>query len=276
MICLIKIGIITNKKFIKHQAKPLLKYLRKRVDVSLYIEEEFLLKSVPKYYFDEDLFFVKGKGEIILGLVKLIEKTTNVQVINPFRAIWLAMNRFLNSTYLKKAGINLPDFSLTPDAEKPPFKDFIIKNIIDQKSSSFQPSIQITADQTQISDQRAIKDAKGEEQAFHYYFYQQYIKSQWEYKIYGIDDKLFYFQRVPSIKNPHKILPKIQIEKIPELEDVVFKIMETLNLKVTSVDFLKSKDGQYFLIDVNSSPNINNVPNGAKLVGELLINQIIK
>lgn len=273
---MVKIGIILNKKYVKHQARYLIKYLKKRADVSLYVERAFLLKSVPNYYFDEDLFFAKGKGEVILGLIKSIEKTTNIPVINPYRAIWLAMNRFLNSTYLRKAGIDLPDFSLTPEEERAPFKDFIIKNIIDQSSSSFQPTIEKIGDQVHVSDKRAIIDAKGEKKSYHYYFYQKFIKSEWEYKIYGIDDQLFYFKRVPSIRNPHKVLPKIQIKKIPELEDVVFKIMETLDLKITSLDFLKSKEGTYYLTDVNSSPNFNSISNGAKIVGEFLINQIKK
>ena len=260
----------------KQKAKPLVKYLKKRVDVSLYIEESFLLKSDPQYYFDEDLFFVKGKTEIILGLIKSIEKTADIPVINSYKAIWLAMNRFLNSTYLRKVVVDLPDFALSPEGEKEPFKDFIIKNIIDQKSSTFQPSIESKEGHRHVSDKRAILEAKGEERAYHYYFYQQFINSQWEYKIYGINDQLFYFKRVPSIRNPHKVLPKIQVEKIPELEEVVFKIMDTLDLKITSLDFLRSKEGTYYLTDVNSSPNFNSINNGAKIVGEFLINQIKK
>jgi len=274
---LLKIGIIGTKKYLKNQLQSLLSYLKKRVEISVYLEESFLLtSSSSKHLFNEDLFFVKGKGNVILNLVRYIEKETSIPVINPFNGIWRAMNRFLNSTYLQKAGIRVPPFCLVPEKLNPPFKDFIIKNIIDQEPSSFIPKIESRNGHIHVSDKRALNETEGAQKYYHYYYYQQYIKSQVEYKIYGIGEQLFYFERIPTIKNPHRMVPKIEIKKISELEEPSRKVMEIFNLKVVSLDFLKSKEGYYYLIDVNSGPKFISVKNGAEILGEFLIDYVKK
>ena len=125
-----------------------------------------------------------------------------------------------------------------------------------------------------MSDKRALSEAEGGEESYHFFFYQKYVKSKWEFKIYGIGEKLKFYKRIPSINTPHEIPPKNEIEKIPQLEESVYKIMDTLNLKITSIDFLQSKDGVFYLTDVNSTPNFDSIPNGSTMVGEYLINQI--
>ncbi len=270
---MVKIGIILNRKFLENQAKRLIKYLEQKAEVSFYIEDSYLLKSAPKNHFNEDLFFIKGKGDIILGLVKTIEEETSIPTINPFRGIWLAMNRFLNNVYLKKGGILVPENTLNPEKVDSPFKDFIIKNIIDQKSSDFNPSIEIIDGHIHVSDKRALLEVSGGEKSYHYLFYQNFIKSKWEYKIYGIGDKVFFYKQIPTIENPNKTHNKIKIERIPELEEYTIKAMNTLNLKVASVDFLKSESGQFYLTDINSGPNFNTIQNGPQILGDFLINQ---
>ena len=39
------------------------------------------------------------------------------------------------------------------------------------------------------------------------------------------------------------------------------------------MDFLRSKNGVYYLTDINSSPNFNYIKNGPKIVGDYLIKQ---
>jgi len=273
---LVKIGIIISNKHKKHRLKALIKYLKQKAEVSIYREDNYLLQSSPRHYFNEDLFFIKGKGNLILSLVKCIEKETSIPTINSFKGIWLAMNRFLNSVYLRKAGILVPDYTLIPEQMKAPFKNFIIKNIIDQKSSTFKPKIQFISGNLHVSDERAVLEAQGSQRFYHYYFYQRFIKSKWEYKVYGIGDQLFYFKQVPTIKNPHRVKPKMEIDKIPELEELVLKAKDALSLKIASIDFLKSKDGLYYLTDINSGPNINTIENGPKIVGDFLLEQIKK
>jgi glutathione synthase/RimK-type ligase-like ATP-grasp enzyme len=271
---LVKIGIIVSNKKKKHKVKGLIQYLKQKAEISLYIEDSYLLKSSPKYYFDEDLFFIKGKGELLISLAKLIKKDASIPVINPYKGIQLAINRFLNCVYLKKAGVPVPDHVLVPERFKAPFKNFIIKNIIDEKSSAFSPSIKNINGNLHVSDERAIIEAKGAEKSYHYYFYQRFINSKWEYKVYGIGDQLFFFKQVPMIRNPHKVHPKISIERIPELEEYSIKAMNTLDLRVASVDFLKSKDGNFYLTDINSGPNFNTIKNGPQILGDFLINEV--
>ncbi|MCK4383804.1 MAG: hypothetical protein KAW66_10955, partial [Candidatus Lokiarchaeota archaeon] len=92
-----KIGIIIDKYHLNYKVTDFLKYLKSIAKVKLYVEESYFLIS-SNHHFDEDLFFTKGKGDIILSLVKLIEEHTSIPVINSFKATWLAINRFLNST----------------------------------------------------------------------------------------------------------------------------------------------------------------------------------
>jgi glutathione synthase/RimK-type ligase-like ATP-grasp enzyme len=65
-----------------------------------------------------------------------------------------------------------------------------------------------------------------------------------------------------------------EIDEIPELKEVAIKAMETLDLKISSIDFLKSKEGQYFLTDINCTPNFNYLKNGYKIVADYLLKQI--
>ena len=66
-----------------------------------------------------------------------------------------------------------------------------------------------------------------------------------------------------------------KIQAIPELKNIVLKVMKILNLKVTSLDFLKSKDGKFYLTDINAMPNFNYIENGPKIIADFLIEQAI-
>ena len=260
-----------DKIHLERKVIEFLKYLRNKVDVSIYLEEDFLL-DCSTINFDEDIFFVKGKGDVILALVKIIEKETSIPVINSFKGIWNAFNRFMNSTILNKAGVPVPEFTLNPEGIQPYFEDFIAKNMIDQKTYAFSPKIKKVKGHLQVSDERAL----NETDIYHSIFYQKFIKSKWEYKIYSIGDDLFYYKQLPVLVNPNKTESRVKIEAIPELGELVIKATSTLDLKIASVDFLKSNDGQYYLTDINSSPNFNYIKNGPKIVGDYLIEQAKK
>jgi len=66
---------------------------------------------------------------------------------------------------------------------------------------------------------------------------------------------------------------RTKIEKIPVLAEMAYAATEAIGLKISSMDFLKSKDGNYFLTDINASPNFNYMKNGPKIIGDYLINQ---
>jgi len=267
----VKIGIIIDKFHLKYKVSEFLKYLKSRANVNLYVEESYLLKNF-NLEFDEDLFFLKGKGKLIINLAKMIETETSIPVINPSKAIWLTINRFLNSLLLRKAGILVPDFSLNPSICKPPFEDYIIKNIIDQKTYSFKGKIEKINGHLLVSDERALKEVSDEEN-YQYFYYQQFIKSKWEYKVYAFGDNLYYYKQTPLLINPNKMETRQEINEIPELKEIVRKAMKVINLKVVSLDFLKARDGQFYLTDINSLPNFNYIKNGHKIVADFLIQQ---
>ncbi|MFX1313699.1 MAG: RimK family alpha-L-glutamate ligase [Promethearchaeota archaeon] len=269
-----KIGIIIDKYHLKYKVSDFLKYLRTKAEIELYIEETFLLDS-SNLKFNEDIFFIKGKGDLILGLVNFIEEETSIPVINSYKGTWLAINRFLNSVYLKKAGIPIPDFTLNPKGILPPFKDYIIKNIIDQKNYKFKPIVKKERGKLQVADERALLEVDIEDPRYNYLYYQKFIKSKWEYKIYGIGDKVYFYKQLPILVNSNKIESRHEIAEIPELKEYCFKAMEIMDLKVTSLDFLKSKD-QFFLTDINCTPNFNYIKNGHKIVADFLLGQTIQ
>ena len=270
-----KIGLIIDNYHLSNKVTEFLKYLKSIAYVKLYIEESFLLRS-SELYFDEDIFFVKGKGTLILGLVKLIEEYTSIPVINSYKAIWLTINRFLSSTYLRKGGIPVPDFSLNPSGYLPPFNNFIIKNIIDQRNYKFKPMIDKKNGHFRVADIRALDEVDGKEIKYNFLYYQKFIESKWEYKIYGIGEDVYFYKQLPILINPNKIESRQEIKEIPELKEYCLKAMEIMDLKLTSIDYLKSNDGEFYLTDINNTPNFNYIKDGHKIVADFLIEQAKK
>ncbi|MFX1445359.1 MAG: RimK family alpha-L-glutamate ligase [Promethearchaeota archaeon] len=267
----VKIGLIIDNYHLKYKVSEFLKYLKNKAKISLYVQESFILKN-SEIDFNEDLFFIKGKGKVIIALARLIENETSIPLINSPKAIWLTIHRFLNSLILRKAGVLVPDFALIPCDYPPPFDNYIIKNIIDQKTYAFNAKIQKVDGCLKVSDQRALDEIDGKEN-YQYLYYQKFIKSKWEYKVYSFGDNLFYYKQLPILVNPNKMETRKKINEIPELKANALKAMKILNLKVVSIDFLKSKDGKYYLTDINSLPNFNYIENGPKLLADFLINQ---
>ncbi|MFX1573935.1 MAG: RimK family alpha-L-glutamate ligase [Promethearchaeota archaeon] len=270
-----KIGLIIDNYHLSYKVKEFLKYLKSIAEVKIFIEESFLLSS-SELFFDDDIFFVKGKGTLILGLIKLIEEQTSIPVINSYKGIWLTINRFLSSTYLRKGGIPVPDFSIIPDGESPPFNNYIIKNIIDQKNYAFKPIVNQKNSHLRVADMRALDEVDGKEIKYHFLYYQKFIKSKWEYKIYGIGEDVYFYKQLPILINPNKMESRQEIKEIPELKEYCLKAMEIMNLKVTSLDFLKSDDSEFYLTDINNAPNFNYIKDGHKIVADFLIEQAKK
>jgi glutathione synthase/RimK-type ligase-like ATP-grasp enzyme len=269
---LIKIGLITDKYHLEKKSIQFLKYCKNRADISIYIEEDYLL-DFSNYDFNENIFFVKAKGDLVLKLIKLIEQETDIPVINSSSSISLAFNRFLNNIFLRKAGIRIPDFTLNPVGILPPYKEYIMKNIIDQKNYAFSPQIQKKGGLLKVIDRRAISETSGMKPKYTHVYYQDFIKSKWEYKVYLIGDDLFYFKQIPVLVNSDKMKSRIEIDKDTELTEMAYKATEAIGLKISSMDFLRSKKGVYYLTDINSSPNFNYLKNGPKIVGDFLIKQ---
>lgn len=269
---LIKIGLITDNYHLEKKSSQFLDYCKNKVEVSIYLEEEYFI-DFSHYEFNENIFFVKAKGDLIISLVKLIERETNIPVINSSKSISLAFNRFLNSVYLKKAGICIPSFTLNPIGTSPPYKEYIMKNIIDQKNYAFKPQIKEKEGFFEVSDMRAIDESSGIKPKYSHVYFQDFMRSKWEFKIYIIGEDIFYYKQVPVLMNPNKMESRIEIENIPELTEIAFKAAKAIGLKICSMDFLKSENGAFYLSDINSSPNFNYIKNGPKYVVDYLIKQ---
>ena len=67
-----------------------------------------------------------------------------------------------------------------------------------------------------------------------------------------------------------------KIDEITELREIAIKTMKILDLKIVSLDFLKSIDSKYYLTDINCSPNFNYIKDGPKIVGDFLLKQAKK
>jgi len=113
-----------------------------------------------------------------LAFMKLIEEESSIPLINSFKGTWLAINRFMNSVILKKAGLPVPDFSLNPKGSDPPFGDFIIKNIIDQKNYKFKPIVNKVNGRLNVADERALNEVDKSDPKYNYLYYQKFIKSK--------------------------------------------------------------------------------------------------
>jgi len=272
---LIKIGIIIDKYHLEKKVSEFLKYLEKKVEVRLYVEESYFL-DFSKINFDENIFLVKAKGDLVLSLAKVIERETSIPIINSSNGIWLAFNRFLNSTLLRKAGIPVPDFSLNPVGIPPPFEEYIIKNIRDQKNYAFKPEVKRDNGNIKVSDERAIIEAKNSVENYNYLYYQKFIKSEWEYKVYKIGEELYFYRQIPILVNPDKMKSREKIEEINELKELALKAVKIIKLRIASMDFLQTEDGKFYLTDINSSPNFNYIKNGPKIVADYLISQAKK
>jgi glutathione synthase/RimK-type ligase-like ATP-grasp enzyme len=271
---LVKIGLIIDKYHLKYKVTDFLNYLRTKAEVTLYIEENFLLNNSISS-FEEDLFFLKAKGDLVLALVKLLEEETSIPVINSYKGTWYAINRFLNSIFLKKAGIPIPEFTLNPKRIVPNLQNYIIKNIIDQKNYKFIPIVHKEKGQLKVADERALNEVDKIDPRYNYLYYQKFIKSKWEYKVYGIGENIYFYKQLPILINPNKMESRRKIDEIAELKEYCYKAMEIMDLKITSLDFLKSKD-QFFLTDINCTPNFNYIKEGYKIVADYLLEQAKK
>lgn len=244
--------------------------MKDKAKINFYVEEKYLL-DFSNLNFKEDIFIVKAKGDLVVNFAKLIERETSIPIVNSPASIWLCYNRFLNSTLLKKNDIRVPEFSLNPIGRDPPFQNYIIKNIRDQKNYTFNPLIKEQKGIISVSDKRALIEAQGGKENYQYLYYQQFIKSEWEYKVYCIGEDLFFYKQIPVLINPDKMKSRKEIKEIPELSEIAFKALKAVGLKIASIDFLQSENGEFYLTDINSSPNFDYIQNGAKKVGDYLI-----
>lgn len=266
-----RIGIITNSYEVP-RIRSLIEYLEGKAEVRFYIEEDILL-DYKKLTFDEDVFFTKGKGYILLTIAKMAEdhgRNNGIKVVNNARSIWIAIHRFIHCTVCREAGVRVPDFSLGPSGS-PRFGRCIAKNIIDQnhlRNLDILP--RVGNDEMEIPSIMTGEEAGRDPRVPDYHFYQRFLETEYEYKIYGFGDRLLFYRQKPVLVNPNKMETRVPIENIPELDRMARLAMKATGLRIASMDFLK-EDDKYYMTDINATPNFNYIPNGAEILGDYLL-----
>ena len=266
-----KVGIITNAYEVP-RIRSLVDYLERGAEVKLYVEEEFLF-DFHNLSFDENVFFTKGKGYVLLTIARLAEeygKPRGVVVVNDARSVWIAMHRFMHFTIARKAGVRVPDFGLGQKAPKH-FGKFIAKNIIDQnhlRNLDILPFVGESGDE--VPTMGTGEEAGEDPRVRYFHLFQRFVESEYEYKVYGFGDRLFYYRQTPVLENPNKMETRVPVDEIPELRRMARLAMKATGLRVTSMDFLCEND-KYYLTDINAIPNFNYMSKGPEILGDYLL-----
>ncbi len=268
-----KVGILTNAYEVS-RIQALVDYLRhtRGATVNLYVEEEEVV-HYPNCDFDEDVFFTKGKGYLLLSLARLAEAygaPRGVKVVNDAQSTWRTMHRFIYATLCRRAGVPVPDFVFEAHTTSH-FDTFIAKNVIDQHHLRFLDRLPVvgTAGKT-VPPIPTAEEAGPDDRAEEYHFFQRFLESEYEYKVYGFGDRLLFYRQTPVLVNPNKMATRVPISENEELREMAERTMEVIGLNIVSLDFLK-EDGRYYLTDVNPIPNFNYVPDGPAILGDYLL-----
>lgn len=265
-----KVGIITDA-YESTRIKNLVRYLEERAEVRLHIEENIVL-DFENYPFDEDVFFTKGKGYMLLALTRLAEDygiDSGVSVVNDSRSIWNTMHRFTHCLLLESAGVRVPEYSLGPSGAVP-FDSYIVKNIIDQDHLRFLDVLPLFGNQSdEIPPVITAEEAAGTI-CDDFHLYQRVIESEYEYKVYGIGDELRFYRQVPVARYPNKMETRVPIDEIQVLKKYSESAMRATGLRIASMDFLE-ENGKFYMTDINPVPNFNYVEDGVEILGDHLL-----
>ncbi len=266
-----KVGIITNAYEVP-RIRSLVDYLERTAKVKLYVEEDIFL-DFQGVNFDENVFFTKGKGYVLLTLARLAEeygKPRGIIVVNDARSVWIAMHRLMHFNIARNAGVRVPDFALAREAPTS-FDKFIAKNIIDQnhlRDLNVLPFVGGAG--SKVPDIKTGEEAGVGSIINEFHLYQRFVESEYEYKVYGFGPRLFFYRQTPVLENPNKMETRVPIDEIPELRQMALLAMKATGLRVTSMDFL-CENGKFYLTDINAIPNFNYMPNGPEILGNYLL-----
>ena len=267
-----KVGIITNAYEVP-RIRSLVDHLGRKAEVRIYVEDDLLL-DFHDLSFDENVFFTKGKGYVLLTLARLAEeygRPKGVHVINNARSIWIAMHRFMHFTISRRAGVRVPDFALAREAPGG-FGKFIAKNIIDQNHLRNLDILPLVGESgnAAVPDIKTGEEAGDDPRVKKFHLFQRFVESEYEYKVYGFGHRLFYYRQTPVLENPNKMETRVPIDEIPELRRMALLAMKATGLRITSMDFL-CENGKYYLTDINAVPNFNYLNKGPEILGDYLL-----
>jgi hypothetical protein len=180
------------------------------------------------------------------------------------------MHRMMASIVCRKAGVPVPEFALAMSVPHAIGKA-IVKNVIDQHHLRFLGRLPIVAEpRSTLPAIETAEEAGVSQLAPRYHYCQRFVHSEYEYKVYGIGEKLLFYRQRPVLVNPDKMSTRVRIDEIPALASAARAALRATGLAVASLDFLE-EDGTFYLTDVNCTPNFNHVEGGAQLVGDHLL-----
>ncbi len=223
--------------------------------MEVFIEEGSCISSsdpIPQW----DICFVKGRGNLIQDQTFRLEMG-GVPTHNCAHAIHVTNHRLRYSLLAKSAGVPEPEFAVGSENHVP-FEDYVVKEECVESATKFTPLIGHRG--------KNVADNK-------LYYFQRYVNSEWEYKVYSFGEIFLYFREKPTLINPDKMATRVSIPENALLREYVEKIKKITKLTITSMDFLE-EGGQYFLTDVNSAPNFNYIKDGPEIIANWLLNEI--
>ena len=209
-----KIGILATAYEVP-RIESLLRYLRREAEVRVYVDEEEMVDS-GNTSFDEQVMFTKGRGYALLTMARMAE-AAGIPVVNSAHATWVATHRMMSSIACREGGVRVPEFSL---AMSPPegFDQVIVKNIVDQHHLRFLDRLPIVAGpRSTIPPIATAEEAGVSELAPRYHYYQRFLRTEFEYKVYGFGDTLLYYRQEPVLVNRDKMSTREQIGEVPAL-----------------------------------------------------------
>lgn len=262
-----KVGIIATAHEVPRIAS-LLRCIEREAEVTVYVDEQILVDSRAAV-FDEDAIFTKGRGYGLLTMARLAE-SRGIAVVNSAHATWITTHRLLTSVACRQAGVRVPEFSLGTSVPEG-FERVVVKNIVDHHHLRFLDLLPLVAGpRSPIPPIATAEEAGTADIVPRYHYYQRFLESAYEYKVYVVGERLLFYRQLPVLVNPDKMSTRVQIDEVPALAQAARLAMRATGLAIASLDFLE-EDGEFYLTDVNCTPNFNHVDGGAKLVGDYLL-----
>ncbi|MCK5268697.1 MAG: hypothetical protein KAR07_11025 [Spirochaetes bacterium] len=212
------------------------------------------LKAPSKTINPEDysLVFIRSKNIDVLNFLK--NRLGNMPVINSIDSILLSLDRFKVLSAAARNGVKIPrQFKAGGKSNC----KVIQKNVIDiteNKPMVHQPG----------SWNKLVLNTDEELYA------QEYIESEWEYKIYLAFSKVWCFKQKPTHLYPDKMSTRIKIDSSAAPVEQARAAADAAGLILASVDFLE-RDGSFYLTDINSTPGIQHIEGGyANIIPDII------
>ncbi len=243
------IGIISTQR-IKHKIEPAIAIFSKFGETAVIWEEEH--HTIPDT--PVDIIFARPGGWA--GMALLFEaKQRGIPVVNDPAALLMSMDRVATSSILQGEGLPVPKF-FCGYPHSVPFLPFVAKNIFDVAGFKQTPVVVQHKEMQKQLPKLPI-------------FAQEYIESEWEYKVYGVGPKILMYRQHPILKTADKMETRERIDPRPDMVKVTQMAMRLLGLEICSMDFLEHTHG-FALTDINFSPALETDPDGYPLLAQYL------